>query len=60
MPTDLTRRPSPPQATSPVSIPTPAPRDAHDWTGDMLAVARVRCRASFMRIYDHFMPRLCL
>ncbi|PZQ27440.1 MAG: RNA polymerase subunit sigma [Stenotrophomonas acidaminiphila] len=60
MPTDLTRRPSPPRAARPVSTPTPVPRDAHDWTGDMLAVARVRCRASFLRIYDHFMPRLCL
>lgn len=60
MPTDLTRRPSPPRAARPVSTPTPVPRDAHDLTGDMLAVARVRCRASFMRIYDHFMPRLCL
>lgn len=26
----------------------------------MSAVARLRDRASFMRIYDHFMPRLCL
>ncbi|WP_312767954.1 sigma-70 family RNA polymerase sigma factor [Pseudoxanthomonas mexicana] len=26
----------------------------------MLAVARARDRAAFMRLYDHFMPRLCL
>ncbi|WP_225589573.1 sigma-70 family RNA polymerase sigma factor [Pseudoxanthomonas sp. PXM01] len=26
----------------------------------MVAVARLRDRASFMRLYDHFMPRLCL
>lgn len=60
MATDPTRRAPPPRAASPVSIPPPAPRDAHDWTGDMLAVSRLRDRASFMRIYDHFMPRLCL
>ncbi|WP_414710761.1 sigma-70 family RNA polymerase sigma factor [Pseudoxanthomonas sp.] len=60
MPIDLTRRPSPLRAARPVSTPVPVTRDTHDWTGDMLAVARVRCRTSFMRIYDHFMPRLCL
>ena len=60
MPTDFTRRPSPLRAASPVSTPTPVPRDIQDWTGDMLAVARQRDRASFMRLYDHFMPRLCL
>ncbi|HMM23201.1 MULTISPECIES: sigma-70 family RNA polymerase sigma factor [Pseudoxanthomonas] len=26
----------------------------------MLSVARARDRAAFMRLYDHFMPRLCL
>ncbi|HVJ37738.1 MAG TPA: sigma-70 family RNA polymerase sigma factor [Stenotrophomonas sp.] len=31
-----------------------------DWAGDMNAVARLRDRACFMRIYDHFMPRLCV
>jgi len=60
MPTDFTRRPSPLRVASPVSTPTPVPRDVQDWTGDMLAVARQRDRASFMRLYDHFMPRLCL
>ncbi|KAF1017007.1 MAG: ECF RNA polymerase sigma factor RpoE [Stenotrophomonas maltophilia] len=31
-----------------------------NWSGDMDAVARLRDRACFMRIYDHFMPRLCV
>ena len=60
MPTDFTRRPPPLRAASPVSTPTPLTRDAHDWTADMLSVARARDRAAFMRLYDHFMPRLCL
>ncbi len=60
MPTDFTRRPRPLRAASPVSTPTPLTRDAHDWTADMLSVARARDRAAFMRLYDHFMPRLCL
>ncbi|HDS1219794.1 sigma-70 family RNA polymerase sigma factor [Stenotrophomonas maltophilia] len=34
--------------------------DALNWTGDMDAVARLRDRDCFMRIYDHFMPRLCV
>ena len=60
MPTDFIRRPRPLRAASPVSTPTPLTRDAHDWTADMLSVARARDRAAFMRLYDHFMPRLCL
>ncbi len=60
MPTDFIRRPRPLRAASRVSTPTPLTRDAHDWTADMLAVARARDRAAFMRLYDHFMPRLCL
>lgn len=35
-------------------------QDARDWSGEMMAVASGRDRDSFMRIYDHFMPRLCL
>jgi len=31
-----------------------------NWTGDMDGVARLRDRACFLRIYDHFMPRLCV
>lgn len=34
--------------------------DAINWTGDMDGVARLRDRDCFMRIYDHFMPRLCI
>jgi RNA polymerase sigma factor (sigma-70 family) len=60
MPSDFTRRPSSPGTARSVHTPTPSSRDAYDWTSDMVAVARVRDRASFMRIYDHFMPRLCL
>jgi len=60
MPSDFTRRLPPLGAARTVSTPTPAPRDTHDWTGEMVAVARQRDRASFMRLYDHFMPRLCL
>ena len=30
-----------------------------DWSCDMDAVAQRRDQDSFMRIYDHFMPRLC-
>ena len=60
MPTDFTRRPPPLRAASPVSTSTPLTRDAHDWTADMLSVARARDRAAFMRLYDHVMPRLCL
>ena len=43
-----------------MSTPTASAKDPHDWAGDMVAVARLRDRDSFMRIYDHFMPRLCL
>ncbi|UJM90514.1 sigma-70 family RNA polymerase sigma factor [Rhodanobacter denitrificans] len=32
--------------------------DAHDWSLLMAAVSTQRDRASFMRIYDHFAPRL--
>ncbi|WP_312708005.1 sigma-70 family RNA polymerase sigma factor [Stenotrophomonas sp.] len=31
-----------------------------NWTGDMDGVARLRDRDCFLRIYDHFMPRLCV
>lgn len=31
-----------------------------NWTQDMEGVARLRDRECFMRIYDHFMPRLCV
>ncbi len=40
---------------------TPAPsQEVRDWSDDMSAVASRRDRDSFLRIYDHFMPRLCV
>lgn len=38
--------------------PSPAAPDALYWSAQMAAVAVKRDRASFMRIYDHFAPRL--
>lgn len=37
---------------------TPQPRDPAYWSAVMSAVAEHRDRVSFMRIYDHFMPRV--
>lgn len=39
---------------------SPAKDDASYWSCQMHAVSRRRDRDSFMRIYDHFMPRVCL
>ena len=36
-----------------------AASEPKDWTPDMAAVALRRDRDAFMRLYDHFMPRLC-
>jgi len=58
----------PPSGKSPLSfgaarnvpssqLPTNEPLN---WTGDMDGVARLRDRDCFLRIYDHFMPRLCV
>jgi RNA polymerase sigma-70 factor (ECF subfamily) len=41
------------------TAPTTA-RDGKDWAGDLVAVARRADRDSFLRIYDHFAPRVCL
>ena len=35
-------------------------RESKDWSSEMAAVARRRDRDCFMRIYHHFMPRVCL
>lgn len=35
-------------------------RESMDWSSEMAGVARRRDRDCFMRIYDHFMPRVCL
>ena len=34
-------------------------REPKDWSADMAAVALHRDRDCFLRIYDHFMPRVC-
>lgn len=34
--------------------------DGNDWAGELRRVALRADRESFMRIYDHFAPRLCL
>lgn len=38
----------------------PDAKDASYWAGQMVGVARKRDRESFMRIYDHFAPRVRL
>ena len=40
------------------TLDTAAP-EPKDWTPEMAAVALRRDRDAFMRLYDHFMPRLC-
>lgn len=35
-------------------------RQVPDWSRDMADIAQQGDRAAFLRIYDHFMPRLCL
>lgn len=61
MPPDFpTAGPSPFEAARIVSTHASPARDIPDWSGEMAAVSRSRDHDSFMRIYDHFMPRLCL
>lgn len=36
------------------------PNPSTDWSSEMAAVTHARDRDSFMHIYDHFMPRLCI
>lgn len=43
-----------------VSSPQQPSSEPKNWAGDMDGVARLRDRDCFMRIYDHFMPRLCV
>lgn len=38
----------------------PDMKEPMHWSAEMASVARVRDRNSFMRIYDHFMPRVCM
>lgn len=35
-------------------------REPADWSQQMVAIASRQDRDAFMRVYDHFMPRLCL
>lgn len=58
---DLTGGPTSPfEAIRIVSTSKPQANDGHDWSIEMMAVAQRRDRDCFMRIYDHFMPRVCL
>lgn len=41
------------------TLDTTAAPEPKDWTPEMVAVALRRDRDAFMRLYDHFMPRLC-
>jgi RNA polymerase sigma factor (sigma-70 family) len=49
---------SPFEAARIVSTASMPSSDPKCWSNEMAAVARSRDRESFMRIYDHFMPRL--
>lgn len=49
---------SPFEAARAMSSIEPDAKDASYWAGQMAGVARTRDRASFMRIYDHFAPRV--
>ena len=55
-----TETPSPFEAARRMSTAGTPLREPGDWVQDMIAVATRRDRDGFMRIYDHFMPRLCL
>lgn len=51
--------PSPFEVTRRMSSMDAPAREPRDWSSDMSAVAQRRDREGFMRIYDHFMPRVC-
>ena len=52
--------PSPFEAARRMSTAGTPLREPDDWARDMIAIATRQDRDSFLRIYDHFMPRLCL
>lgn len=52
--------PSPFEAARRMSTAGTPLREPDDWARDMVAIATRQDRDSFLRIYDHFMPRLCL
>lgn len=41
------------------AAPAQHPVELKAWAADVAAIASTRDRECFMRIYDHFMPRLC-
>ncbi len=51
--------PSPFEAARRMSTLEAPAREPRDWSSEMSAVALRRDRDGFMRIYDHFMPRVC-
>ncbi len=63
-PLQMYRHPDPPpfsfHAARIVSVSAQPTTTPPDWTQDMDGVARLRDRDCFIRIYDHFMPRLCI
>ncbi len=50
----------PARATSAMSTAGMRISESCDWSLEMAAIAQSRDRDGFMRIYDHFMPRVCL
>lgn len=52
--------PSPFEAIRIVSTSRLQANDGHDWSIEMVAITQRHDRDSFMRLYDHFMPRVCL
>jgi RNA polymerase sigma-70 factor (ECF subfamily) len=54
----VTEKVSPFEATRVVSAPNAQSSNVKSWSNEMAAVANARDRASFMRIYDHFSPRV--
>ena len=55
-----TETPSPFEAARRMSTAGTPAREPGEWSRELVAVAVRQDRDCFMRIYDHFMPRLCL
>ena len=55
-----TETPSPFEAARRMSTAGTPAREPGEWARELVAVAVRQDRDCFMRIYDHFMPRLCL
>jgi len=54
-----TARMTPFEAARMIAVPAQPGPELKTWAADMAGVATSRDRECFMRIYDHFMPRLC-